>query len=170
MYNRSISQTGIFPLCCAMALSMLGFCHSASADFAAGVSAYKSANYPAALKEFIAAGEAGNVQAQYLAGTMYDNGQGTATNDAEALKWYERAARQGFVRAQYDLALMLLNGEGMDKPDYLQAYAWFSIAADNGDTEAIDKRDLLESRMNEPTVKLAKSKAQELADELPKKP
>lgn len=142
----------------------------ASADFKTGVAAYKSADYATALKEFIAAGEAGNVQAQYLAGTMYDNGQGTAVNDAEALKWYERAARQGFVRAQYDLGLMLLNGEGIDKPDYLSAYAWFSIAADNGDAEALDKRDLLETRMNEPTLKVAKSRAEELAEELPKKP
>jgi TPR repeat protein len=170
MHCLSIINRPLLKSCCAITLSLASFSHNVCADIKAGVLAYKSADYTTALKEFIAAGEAGSAQAQYMVGTMYDNGQGTAANDAEALKWYERAARLGFVRAQYDLALMLLNGEGMEKPDYLQAYAWFSVAADKGDAEAIDKRDLLETRMNEPTLKLAKSKAEKLSKEISKKP
>jgi TPR repeat protein len=162
LFHKNIRQISYLFLLCV--------CLNASADFKQGVIAYKNADYPVALKKFIDAGESGNTQAQYLVGTMYDKGQGITADDTEAIKWYERAARQGFLRAQYDLGLMLLHGEGIEQPDYLKAYAWFSIAADKGDKDAIEKRDLLEIRMNEPTIKIAKSRAKELSDEIAQKP
>jgi hypothetical protein len=147
-------------------IGLMSFSLNASADMKAGVIAYKSANYAEALKEFTAAADAGNAQAQYLVGSMYDNGQGTAANDTEAVKWYARAAHQGFVTAQYNLGMMLVHGEGIEKPDYMQAYAWFSIAAAKGDKESVNMRDMLEGRMNEPTLKAAKAEAEKLSNEI----
>jgi TPR repeat protein len=147
-------------------IGLMSFSLNANADFKAGVVAYKSANYAAALTEFTAAAEAGNAQAQYLVGSMYDNGQGTTANDTEAIKWYARAAHQGFVTAQYNLGMMLVNGEGIEKPDYMQAYAWFSIAAAKADKESVNMRDLLAGRMNEPTLKAAKTQAEKLSNEI----
>jgi TPR repeat protein len=149
-----------------ISICLISFSLNANADFKAGVIAYKSANYDVALKEFTAAAEAGNAQAQYLVGSMYDNGQGTAANDTEAVKWYSRAAHQGFVTAQYNLGMMLVHGEGIEKPDYMQAYAWFSIAATKGDKESVNMRDLLAGRMNELTLKAANAEAEKLSGEI----
>jgi TPR repeat protein len=159
--TSTLTRLSLFVGICLMSFNL-----HASTDMKSGVMAYKNANYAVALKEFTAAAEAGNAQAQYLVGSMYDNGQGTAANDAEAVKWYARAAHQGFATAQYNLGMMLVHGEGIEKPDYMQAYAWFSIAAAKGDKESVNMRDLLEGRMNEPTLKAAKAEAKKLSNEI----
>ena len=38
---------------------------------------------------------AGNTEAQYSLGMMYENGKGMAEDDSEAVKWYRKAAEQG---------------------------------------------------------------------------
>ena len=46
----------------------------------------------------------------------------------KAFQLFKPLAEQGVARAQNNLGLMYANGEG-DLEDYVQAYAWWSIAA-----------------------------------------
>ena len=81
------------------------------------------------------AAEQGDVEAQYLLGWMYDNGDGVPQDKAEAVVWYRRAAEQGDARAQYTLGGMYFYGEGVAE-DRAQAIVWFRKAAVQGDAEA----------------------------------
>lgn len=51
---------------------------------------------------------------------------------AQALPWYRRAAELGAPEAQYVLADRLSDGITVDPPDYVEAYLWFSLAANQG--------------------------------------
>ena len=50
--------------------------------------AYNQKDFQTAFKLYGDLAEAGNPDAQASLGYMYQQGQGTAPNDAEALKWY----------------------------------------------------------------------------------
>ena len=52
---------------------------SVNADVDTGVQAYKDEDYPTAYTEFLAAAVAGNAVAQYLVGSMHEDGLGTGT-------------------------------------------------------------------------------------------
>ena len=51
-------------------------------------------------------------------------------DDEAAASWFLRAANQGHASAQFDLALMCVEGKGVPQ-DAVQAYMWFSLAAQN---------------------------------------
>ncbi|MGL5659829.1 MAG: hypothetical protein ACRDCX_00995, partial [Aeromonas sp.] len=57
------------------------------------------------------------------------------------VSWYQQAAQQGHTSAQSILGAMYVMGKGVPQ-SYLQAYAWGSVAAANGDAKAIELRDL----------------------------
>ena len=59
-----------------------------------------------------AAAEGGEAEAQFVLGSMYLLGLGTAIDDAAALRWYAAAVEQGHVWACYDLAWMRENARG----------------------------------------------------------
>ena len=56
-------------------------------------------------------------------------------------RWFRMAAEQGLADAQFNLGLMYETGRGVPK-DYVQAYAWFNIAAAQGSKTA---KELLEN-------------------------
>ena len=102
---------------------------------------------------------AGNSNAQYDVGAMYQNGRGVAANREKALEWYRKAAAQndpkaisrlnliqsneerfsktlaqaetGDVESQYDLGNMYSEGVGVDA-DTEKAMAWYEKAASQG--------------------------------------
>ena len=49
---------------------------------------------------------------------------------AVAAQWFRKSADQGNATAQDSLGVMYVNGEGVPQ-DYVQAYAWFTLAAAN---------------------------------------
>lgn len=54
-----------------------------------------------ALKLFSAAAELGDVQAMYLLGSIYEDGdEGVKKDVKEAKKWYKKAAAEGYEPAQ----------------------------------------------------------------------
>ena len=77
----------------------------------------------------------GVVRAQRLLGSIYEQGLGVATNDAEAAHWYAQAAEQGDAVAQHRLGLLLHAGRGLEQ-DCAQAKTWFARAAEQGLAEA----------------------------------
>jgi len=65
-----------------------------------GFSCYIKGENVCALKEFIPAAEAGDVNAQYFIGDIYNKGTGGVKQDkTEALKWFEMAAKNGHRHA-----------------------------------------------------------------------
>jgi TPR repeat protein len=77
-----------------------------------------------AAKWFRKAADQGDAEAPNYLGIMYVNGE----NYAEAVKWFRKAADQGNAEAQFNIGLMCGKGQGMPR-DYVEAYAWFNIAA-----------------------------------------
>ncbi len=55
---------------------------------------------------------AGNLEAQYQLGRMYDVGDKLERDPQKAITWYTSAANQGYDEAQYRLALIYLYGMG----------------------------------------------------------
>lgn len=105
------------------------------ADLADGQRAYLEGDYATALKEFQPLAEAGDAEAQYALGVIYDNGRGVPQDDGEAIKWYRLAAKQGIADAQFNLGVMHAMGEGASQ-DYGEAVKWYRRAAEQGDAEA----------------------------------
>ena len=86
------------------------------------------------------------------------------------MKWIRRAAEQGDALAQNNLGAMHYFGQGVEK-DYVDAYAWFNLAAAHGYDSAAESRDKLEGRMSPRQVADAQKRTEELkkliADKLP---
>ena len=59
---------------------------------------------------------------------------------AEELEVTKKAAEQGYARAQYWLGYMYAYGEGVPEDD-AEAYAWYSIAAAQGDEVAKEYKE-----------------------------
>jgi len=82
------------------------------------------------------AAEQGDAEAQFSLGLSYDIGNGVAEDHKEAVRWYTKAAEQGHADAQYRLGFSYHYGYGGVIKDKVQAYAWYNIAAANGDEHA----------------------------------
>lgn len=107
----------------------------AAGDFKKGWNAYNSADYGAALTEWQALADAGDVNASYGMGLLYGNGFGVDMNDELALKYYGFAAENGHAEAQFNLAVMHQNGWGVPQSDET-ANKWYALAAEQGITAA----------------------------------
>jgi hypothetical protein len=88
-------------------------------------------NYETAMTLLRPAAEAGDPNAQYNVGAMFNEGEGVAQDHVEAAKWYRLSAEQGDSQAQYQLGIMYHHGEGVAK-DSAEAFRWFREAAEQG--------------------------------------
>ena len=84
-----------------------------------------------AVKWYQRGAEGGLELAQFSYGYALEYGLGGKTkNLKEAGNWYEQSAKKGLSVAQENFANLCFNGFGdPDKPDYPNAYLWYSIAA-----------------------------------------
>ena len=101
------------------------------AGFEEGVRAYKSGDYPAAIREWLPLAQQGDARAQFLLGALYAQGHGVPQDYSAAALWFRRAAEQGHVGAQYNLGVRYHEGRGVPR-DPPQAAAWFQRAAQQG--------------------------------------
>jgi hypothetical protein len=101
------------------------------ADYAKGLDAYNSADYEAAMMEWLALAESGHADSQFGMALLYANGFGVALDDAEALKWYGLAAEQGHAESMCNIAIMHANGWGVPQSD-AEAFKWYGLAAEEG--------------------------------------
>jgi hypothetical protein len=90
--------------------------------------AYDRADYKSALKVWMDAAQAGDVEAQTNVGEIYERGLGDAPNYEAALIWYQKAADQRYSRALFNLGTLYEQGLGVeaDKLKALNLYrqAW----------------------------------------------
>ena len=82
-------------------------------------------------KEALPLANAGNVEAQYDVGEMYERGRGVNRDINQAFKWYSKAAEQGNTKGAFKTGLGYLKGEGAGKnPE--AALKWLQISSDKG--------------------------------------
>ena len=99
------------------------------------LTAHERGDYAAAHDGLLSLSEAGNLDAQFHLGFMYDFGEGIPENDTEALKWWHGAAEQGHRPSQLILGMKYRMGAGIPH-DYVQARHWLLRAAAQGDGQA----------------------------------
>lgn len=129
----------------AVVLAIVTFGSAAAAQEDDGYAAYERGDYAAAAAAWRAEADAGETEAQFNLGVLYDEGLGVSADKIEAARWYRRAAIGGLAAGQYNLAVLLANGEGVPR-DLLRAYFLFDLAADE-DPEAAAQRDALAVQM-----------------------
>ena len=105
------------------------------AGFDEGKAAYKAGDYETALPELRAAADGGHARAQYMLGSMYNEGKGVAPDRAAAAEWWHKAAAQNHAQAQFSLGVLYSSGKGAAK-DNVAAHMWFSLAAEQGKRNA----------------------------------
>lgn len=114
-----------------------------------GLAAYERSDYVAAMATFKQLALEGDALSQLYLGSMYERGEGVATNIREAIRWYQSSAAQGNVDAQMNLAEIYSTGE-LVAQDLVQAYLWWTLAAEQGESGAEQsRRQLLEKMMPE---------------------
>ena len=95
-----------------------------------------------AVRWYRQAAEQGVAMAQYNLGVLYETGAGVPQDDREAVSWFRKAAERGIVQAHLNLGLMYFQGLGVPELPVV-AFVLFSLAAAQGDRNAIESRALL---------------------------
>lgn len=108
---------------------------AAAAGFEDGLTYYLSGQYTQAFNAWRPLAEAGEIEAQFGLGLLYEQGQGVGRDLAAAAAWYARSAEQGSMRAQTQLGGMYARGDGVAE-DWDQAIAWWLRAASQGSMRA----------------------------------
>ncbi len=107
---------------------------SAVADMATAQAAVRKGDYAAAVKEYTAMANAGNISAQLVLGALYNKGGLIPRDDKVAAQWFQKAADQGNPEAQYQLGTLY---ESSQLPqNYALATAWYNKAAQKGSAKA----------------------------------
>ncbi len=79
-------------------------------------------------------------------------------NPARVLGWLRESARRGYPLAQTSLGVLYLNGDGVQL-DRVEAYAWFTLAADQGESSALEAEAALSIELSEEELAHAKELA-----------
>jgi uncharacterized protein len=101
------------------------------ADAAAGMAAFKSGDYKTAFREWKAAADKGQPEAQYDLGLLYAKGLGVQRDLNLAQQWYEAAALQGNAQAEYSLGQMYSQGWGIPANE-ASTLRWMEMAKGSG--------------------------------------
>lgn len=93
--------------------------------------AYDGKRYAEAMREYLALGQCGNIEAQHRLGDMYYAGLGSPQKLDDARTWYLKAAGQGHAESQHNLGIIYGSGIGVQQ-DPVVARAWHRKAAEQG--------------------------------------
>ena len=97
---------------------------------------YRAQDYAAARPLLTRAANAGNAEAMFYLGNLYDNGWGVSRDYEQARKWFEKGAAAGNAPAMTNLGMMYAKGHGV--PQYYgQARKWFEKGAAAGSAPAM---------------------------------
>lgn len=114
-----------------MVLSLAGPCAAWADVLADGAQAYNRGEFAEAARLWRPLAQAGDADAQFALGTLYQTGRGVEQSDAKATEWFRRAARHGSIPAQYNLGNAYKHGRGV-APDEAKAFIWWHKAAQAG--------------------------------------
>lgn len=112
------------------------------------------------------AADMGDINAKKNLAFMFYSGMGEEEPDyARALQMYTEIALSGDDTAQNNVGLMHVNGLGTDV-DRVLGYAWYSLAASQGNTGAMAGRNNLMVQMSWEELNRAQAKAVELFEKV----
>ncbi len=112
-----------------------------------------------ARKWYRRAAESGNTRAMHnLAVLSADAGADGKPDYATAAIWFRKAAEYGVRDSQFNLAILYARGLGVEQ-SLQQSYVWFAVAAAQGDSDALKKRDEIGARLDAAQLADAKSTA-----------
>jgi hypothetical protein len=94
-------------------------------------------DYAGAIRLWRPLANAGDVNAEYNMGVMYDMGHGVPKNDVQAAAWYRKAADKGMGNAMINL-VALIAGHARSPADLVPAYMWLVIAQNHDPSVASD--------------------------------
>ena len=132
----------------------------AAQNFNMGRAAFEAGDYAAAKKILMPLANAGNADAQYNLGLMYEQGAGVTQSWAESAMWQKLAAKQGHVKSQYALSIKHITGTGV-LMDGVMGYMWANIASANGYSGAGKIRDGIAKSMTPAAIEKAQAMARE---------
>jgi hypothetical protein len=115
-------------------------------------------DYKKAEEWYRLAANQGNIKAQRRLGEMYMESIGVTQNYNEAIKWFNLAAFQDDIIAQRKLGLCYI----LSNEDYIRAYAWMTMAAEQGSNVSRKKRDKISIMMTPEQI----AEANELINEI----
>jgi Sel1 repeat len=96
-----------------------------------GQNAYDLHNYDEAREIWEPLAKAGDAQAAFGLGVIYDLGNGVQQDQGAAFRWYRLAAEAGVPAAEFNVAVMADSGRGMPRDPALAAL-WYAKAAAHG--------------------------------------
>ncbi len=130
-------------------------------------SAHVRGDYASEFKLLAPLAAAGNPDAQYNLGVLYNKGLGVPKNYTAALQWYRKAVSQGNALARLSLGVMYATGQGV-RQDYLQARVWFILAVEGipesdatHHATAVDYRDRVAAHLSAAQIAEAKKRSRE---------
>ncbi|AMO99498.1 sel1 repeat family protein [Collimonas arenae] len=94
------------------------------------------------------AADGGDGGANFVLGSMYEQGIEVDKDLTKAALWYSKGAELGFFMCQYNLSLLYTSGFGVPQ-DLVEAYKWAELAANSGPPDATTLRDFLKPRLSE---------------------
>ncbi len=84
----------------------------------------------------------------------------------KAISLFEKAAKSGEKDSQFILASIYYSGEGVPQ-NFRSAYIWYSIAAANNDSEAIQLRDEVAKKLTPDELSSAQKDASDIFEKIP---
>lgn len=84
------------------------------------------------------------------------------------LGWLRESAKRGYPLAQTSLGVLYLNGDGVP-PDRVEAYARFALAADRGESGALEAEAALGVELSEEELARALERASQRAGQSPQR-
>ena len=115
-----------------ISLAMIVLAGPVLAGLESAKEAFKRGDEAEAVREIMSLADAGDVEAQFHLGELYQNGRGVPQDDQHAHDWYMRAAEEGHARAQFQLGFLYYNGLGVRK-SLPEALMWYRLSANKGD-------------------------------------
>jgi hypothetical protein len=112
----------------------------------------------AALRWIGKAAAQGNAAAQFELGSYYT--LAPHRDFGRAADLLRRSALQGFAPAQSSLAMLYWAGAGVPV-DWIEAYAWLGLAAEQGEREALDGQPSLQAELSDAELQQAWQRAQQ---------
>ena len=118
----------------------------------------RAGKYTEAAKWYLKAAERGDAIAQNNLAAIYRDGLGhyhdglgvidksVYRSYPKAVHWFQKGANQELWEAQFNLSWCFARGEGVPQ-DFVEAYKWASLAATEGNTNAVYLRGLLRQDM-----------------------
>jgi TPR repeat protein len=108
------------------------------------------------------AADQGCAKAQFELAQQYSSGNGEPRNAGETpVALYSKSARAGHPNAEYALAERYRTGLGV-ATDRVKAFAWYSVAAEQGQEQATEQRDRVGISLTEADRQRARAMIEEL--------